>query len=159
LSDVVLPAIVVLELLPSVEDPELPSDEFAGGPPIAVVPVDGVVLPALPAVVGPARALDVLLPGVVPVLFVPATLPVLGAVVEPVTPGVVLPIVLEPSACWLVSLPHGAPSGAAGVVVCASATPAPIASATAPKQCVKAVMADLLRSWKPVGGACAVCVH
>lgn len=91
---------VVPELLPSVDEP--PMDDVAGGPPIAVVPVDGVLLPTLPGDVGPANALDVLLPGVVPMLFVPAMLPVVGAPVVPavpVAPGVLLPSVLEPSAC------------------------------------------------------------
>lgn len=144
-----LPAIVVLELLPSVDEPL--SDEVAGGPPIAVVPVEGVVLVALPGVVGPANALDVLLPGVVPVLFVPATFPVVGdagVFNALVVPGVPVPSVLpgepELSADGLVVLPQGAASGAPDVVpdvvpelVCASATPAPIASATAPRRCAK----------------------
>jgi hypothetical protein len=153
LFDVVFPAIVVLELLPRVDEPL--SDEFADGAPIAVAPVDGVVLPTLPAVDGPASALDVLLPGVVvPRLFVPATLPVVGAAaVVPAVPavaaepGVLLPSVLEPSACWPVVLPQGAPSGAVELLVCASATPAPIApvaNTSAPNRCANDFIADLL---------------
>jgi hypothetical protein len=142
LLDVVLPAMVVLELLSGVEG--LLSD--AGGPPIAVVPVEGVVLPTLPGVVGPANAVDVLLPGVVPTLFVPATLP--GAADVPAEPIVVLPdepepIVLEPMDCWLVPFPQGAASGAPELVW-ASAPPAANASATTLRRCANDFMADLL---------------
>lgn len=51
--------------LPSVDDPLSVDELVAGGPPIAVVPVEGVVFVVLPGAVGPARALDVELPGVV----------------------------------------------------------------------------------------------
>jgi hypothetical protein len=99
------PAIVVPELLPKVllgvdELPRLddpPSADVAGGPPIAVVPVDGVVLAVLPGVVGPASALEVPLPVVEPMLFVPAMLLVVEPGVAVAEPGTLLPSVVEPS--------------------------------------------------------------
>jgi hypothetical protein len=140
-------AIVVPALPPSVD--ELPS-VLAGGPPIAVVPVEGVVDDVLPGVAGPARALDVAPPGV-PTLFVPAMLPVVGAAEDVPESGVLLPSVLEPSVCELGVVPQGVPSGAPGLV-CANAAPAPRASATPASCCANLFMASLLEvdpSWRP----------
>jgi hypothetical protein len=100
--------------------------------------------------------------------LVPATLPVVGAVVELamfVEPGVLVPVALDPSA-WLPVVPQGAASGAPDVVpdvvpevvplVCANAAPVPIAavaSATAPNRCAKVfLIADLHESAIFLGG-------
>ena len=99
---------VVFELLPRVD---VVPGVTEGGPPIAVVPVEGVVLPRLPGAEGPASAvLDE--PVADPTPVVDDAMPLLG---------VVVPSVLEPSACeFVVFDPHGAPSG----TVCAIAGPA-----------------------------------
>jgi hypothetical protein len=95
-----------------------------GPAPMAVVPVDGVVLTLLPGVVGPARPV---VPLVVPVprVVLDATL-----VLVPV-PGPVLPSVLEPSVDdGAVVLPQGVPSGPIGAAVdCAKAKLAAVAIA------------------------------
>jgi hypothetical protein len=128
--------VVVLELeLPKVDElpnvDELPKvDELlAGGPPMAVVPVDGDVFVVLPGAVGPASALDVEpLDG--PTLVVPG--------VGLVDAMLLLPSVDEPVADEAVALlPQGAASGTP--VVCAIAATVQAASAAIANRFMKSL--------------------
>jgi hypothetical protein len=130
---------VVDAVPPSVDELLTP---VAGAAPIAVVPVDGVVLVVLPGVLGPASVPDAL-PAAVPVVFVLATAPVdgaAGAMLDvPVLPSVDEPSVVDEP----VVEPHGAPTP--GLRFCANAPPAQAATAPATNSRASEFMGVLLR--------------
>lgn len=134
---------VVEELLPKVAELSTP---VAGAAPIAVVPVDGVVLTLLPGVLGPARLAEAL-PETVPGVFVLATLPVDGdagvALDGPALPTVDEPSVDEPSVeDGSVDESELEPHGAAtpGLGFCANAEPAQATTAPATNSCASDFM-------------------
>jgi hypothetical protein len=114
--------------LPSVDEPLRVDELVAGGPPIAVVPVEGDVLVVLPGEVGPASAVVELLDG--PTLVVPGVV-----VVDAMS---LLPSVDEPGVEEaVVPLPQGAASGSP--VVWAMAATEQAASAAIANRFIKSL--------------------
>ena len=124
-----------------------------GAAPIAVVPVDGVMLPRLPGVVGPESVLE--LPadafGVAPAMVLPCRF------VEADADGPVPPSVDEPSVDDEVPFePLVLPQGCVmpGLAFCARAAPVHATSAAAPQSCTSrfVFMCFSFRFQRPVGG-------
>ena len=127
-----------------------------GAAPIAVVPVDGVVLPRLPGVVGPDRV-PLALPLSARGVFVLATAPVLD-VKGVVADGPVLPSVDEPSVDDALFVPlHGCEMP--GLTVCANAAPAHAAIAALAMSRTRAFISLSFRFVSPVGEPAALRVQ